>query len=137
MLFVINPSAGVKSLTEAQAREVLTGGVTNWKDVGGADLPIKVVLPFAGDGVRVTVQEQILNGADFVKDAVLRNSAKDIPPVIKQLPGSVSCLSEKNATGLTTVEYEKPIHISTLLVTKGEPAGDIKKVVDAVKGLVK
>jgi phosphate transport system substrate-binding protein len=137
LLFVVNPSAGVKSLTEAQARDVLSGKTANWKEVGGADLPIKVVLPVAGDGARVTVQEQVLNGADFVKDAIVRNSSKDIPPVIGQLPGSVSFLSEKNATGLTTVAYEKDLQMPSLLVTKGEPAGEVKKVVEAVKGIIK
>jgi phosphate transport system substrate-binding protein len=137
LLFVINPSAGVKSFTEAQARDVFTGKVANWKEVGGADLSVKVVLPAVGDGARVTTQEQVLGGADFVKDAIVRNSSKDIPPVIGQLPGSVSFLSEKNAAGLTTVAYEKDLQMPSLLVTRGEPAGDVKKVVDAVKGIIK
>lgn len=137
LVFVINPSAGVKALTEAQARDVLTGKTANWKEVGGADMPIKVVLPVAGDGVRVAVQEQILNGTDFIKDAILRNSAKDIPPVISQLPGSISFLSDKNASGLTTVACEKHLQMSQLLVTKGEPAGDVKKIVDSVTAIIK
>jgi phosphate transport system substrate-binding protein len=137
LVFVINPAAGVKSLTAAQARDVLTGKSTNWKDVGGADLPIKVVMPFAGDGARVTVQDQILNGAEFVKDAIVRNSSKDIPPVIGQLPGSISFLSEKNAGGLTTVACDQPLQMPQFLVTKGEPAGDVKKIVDSLKASIK
>ena len=137
LAFVIHPSAGVKSLTEAQVRDLLSGKAARWKDAGGADVPVKVVLPFAGDGARVTVQEVVLNGADFAKDAILRNSSKDIPAVIKQLPGSISFLSERNAEGLTTVGYEKDLQMPLLLVTKGDPAGDVKKVVDSVKGALK
>ena len=137
LTFVVHPSAGVKSLTEAQARDVLTGKVTNWKDVGGADLPIKVVLPVVGDGARVTVESEVLNGADFTKDAIVRNSSKDIPPVIKQMPGSVSFLSRKNAADLATVTYEKDLQMPSLLVTKGEPAGAVKKVLDAIQGVIK
>ena len=137
LVFVINPAAGVKSLTEAQARDLCTGKITNWKDAGGADVPVKLVLPFAGDGARVSLQEQLFNGADFAKDAILRNSSKDIPPVLGQLAGSFSCLSEKNATGMTTVACDKDIQMPLLLVTKGEAAGDAKKVTEAIKGVIK
>ena len=137
LVFAINPAAGVKSVTEAQARDLCTGKITNWKEAGGADVPVKLVLAFAGDGARVSLQEQLLNGADFAKDAILRNSSKDIPPVLGQLPGSFSCLSEKNATGLTTVTCDKDIQMPMLLVTKGEPAGDAKKVTEAIKGAIK
>jgi phosphate transport system substrate-binding protein len=137
IVLVVHPAAGVKSITEAQLHDLLVGKVTQWKDLGGGDVAVKLVLPFAGDGVRVTVQEQVLKGEDFVKSAILRNSAKDIPPVIGQLPGSISFLSEKNAAGMTTVACDKDIQMPLLLVTKGEPAGDIKKAVDAIKALVK
>lgn len=137
LVFVVNPANGAKSLTEAQARDVFSGKVANWKDVGGADVPVKVVLPFVGDGARVTVQEELLKGADFAKDAIVRNSSKDIPPVITQLPGSISFLSTKNAEGLTTVACEKDLKMPNLLVTKGDPAGDIKKAMDAIKGVIK
>lgn len=137
LIFVVHSSVAVKALTEAQVRDILTGKATNWNEVGGADLPIKVVIAFVGDGTRVTLQETILNGADFVKSAIVRNSSKDIAPVISQLPGSISVLSEKNAAGLPSVAYEKDLQMPCLLVTKGDPAGDIKKVVDAVKQTIK
>jgi phosphate transport system substrate-binding protein len=38
--FGVHPSTGVGSLTEAQICDIYAGRVTNWKQVGGADLPI-------------------------------------------------------------------------------------------------
>jgi phosphate transport system substrate-binding protein len=83
--FVTHPGVGVKTLTEAQLRDPLTGKTANWKDGGGPDLPVKLVLPFPGDGVRISLQESILTGAEFAKAAILRNIAKDIVPVVRQL----------------------------------------------------
>jgi phosphate transport system substrate-binding protein len=40
--FVVSPKAGVRDLSEAQICDVFSGHVTNWKDVGGNDLPIDV-----------------------------------------------------------------------------------------------
>ena len=37
---VINPSNGVVKLTRQQLEDIFTGKVTNWKQVGGADLKI-------------------------------------------------------------------------------------------------
>jgi phosphate transport system substrate-binding protein len=41
--FFVNPSSGIKSLDTKQLLAVYSGDVTNWKEVGGADLRIRVV----------------------------------------------------------------------------------------------
>ncbi len=132
IVFVAHPSAGVKSINEAQARDVLSGKITNWKEIGGSDQPIKVVLPFPGDGVRITVKEVVLNGGTFAPDAIVRATSKDIAPIVSQLQGSFSILSKKNAAGLDVLSYEKPIVMPQSFVTQGEPGGDIQKTLDAV-----
>lgn len=134
---ITHPAAGVKSLKEAQLRDVLSGKVTNWKDVGGSDQAIKLVLPFAGDGARITMQEALLAGADFAKDAVVRNTSKELSAVVAQLPGSISFLTAKNIEGnveKVTVDKEFPMPLQ--FVVKGEPAGDVKKVIETAKTLL-
>jgi phosphate transport system substrate-binding protein len=42
VVFVVSPKTGVRDLTEAQICDIYSGRVTNWKDVGGNDLPIDV-----------------------------------------------------------------------------------------------
>jgi phosphate transport system substrate-binding protein len=138
LVIVTHPGVGVKSLTAAQLKDLLTGKIRSWKDVGGADLPVKVVLPFLGDGARISIQETILKDASFPKDAILRNSSKDLAVVLSQLPGSCSFLSIKNVTGdIASVPVDCDLIMPLALITKGEPAGDVKKVVDAAKALIK
>ena len=135
---ITHPGVGVKSLSENQLRDIFSGKITQWKAVGGADIPVKVVLPFAGDGVRATIQQEVMKDVDFTKTAIIRNTAKDISVVIAQLPGSCSCLSVKNVEGnVATIKTEKEYLMPLSLVTKGEPSGDIKKVIEAAKEIAK
>lgn len=43
LAIVVHPSNPVKSLTQQQVRDILTGKITNWKEVGEKERPIKVV----------------------------------------------------------------------------------------------
>ena len=42
-VFFVHPSAKVRNLSAAQLTGIFTGTVTNWRDVGGADLRVRVV----------------------------------------------------------------------------------------------
>ncbi len=139
LLFVTHPGAGVKSLTTGQTKDILSGKIKNWKDVGGNDVPIKVVLPFVGDGSRTSIQEEILGGADFTKDALLRNLSKDITPIVVQMPGACSALSAKNVEGsnVAVVKTETELFMPLVLVVKGEPGAEIKKVIEEAKSILK
>ena len=138
MSLLTHPSAGVKSFTQAQLRDVFTGKTANWKEVGGADLPIKVVIPFAGDGARVTLQATVLEGAEYAKGAIVRVSSKDVPVAVAQLPGACAVLASENVTGnVITVPLDKDLPMPWALVVKGEPSGAVKKVVEAVTELIK
>lgn len=136
--FITHASAGIKTISMAQLRDVLTGKATNWKEVGGADQPIKLVVPFGADGTRVTAQNLLFPGEDYAKGAIVRNSAKDISSVVSQVPGACAVIGMQNVEGnVVTVAMEKDLLVPWSLVLKGDPTPEIKKVVDAAKATVK
>jgi len=49
IVFVANPSIPPLNLTTAQTRDIFSGKVTNWKDVGGPDAKIRVLSRYEGD----------------------------------------------------------------------------------------
>ena len=137
-VFCVHPSVGIKSITDAQLAGILTGKITNWKDVGGADVPVKVVLPARGDGVRVTFQTQLLKGAPYVGNAIVRNSSKDVCVVVAQIPGACTIVGKYNVAGnVVSVTTESHFPVTWAFVTKGEAAGDAKKVIDAAAAQLK
>ena len=62
-VLVVNPDVtGVTNLTTAQIKSIYTGKTTNWKDLGGPDLPIVVVSRPTTSGTRATFKQYILGG---------------------------------------------------------------------------
>jgi len=56
---VVNRQAGVFSLSLGQLRDIFGGKFTNWRQVGGPDLPIHVVARVSGSGTRRTFDATI------------------------------------------------------------------------------
>jgi len=61
MVPVVHPSNPVKSLTRAQLKDIFSGKVTNWKQLGGKDAPIVVVGRDTSSGTYGTWQEMIMD----------------------------------------------------------------------------
>lgn len=57
---IVNSGAGVTNLTTAQLQGVYAGTYTNWKQVGGKDLPIVVVSRPTSSGTRATFAQYVL-----------------------------------------------------------------------------
>ena len=81
----VNAENSVKELTLDQLKNIFTGKVTNWKEVGGADAPITVYSRENSSGTYEFFKEHVLKGQDFVASAqtvpgtalILQNVSKD------------------------------------------------------------
>src|SRR5215831_14463551 len=62
----VHPSNGVRSLSEAQIADILTGKIKSWNEVGGADKPIVVVCEGKGGGVRSMIEHEYLGDGEIV-----------------------------------------------------------------------
>ena len=54
---IVNPANGVEDLTVEQIADIFSGKITNWSEVGGADLEIAVYGREAGSGTRGAFEE--------------------------------------------------------------------------------
>lgn len=82
---VTNAKNPVDALTLDQLRDIYAGSISNWKDVGGPDEPIKVLQrPYPATGVAVLFKKQILKDRDYRKDAVNLASYKNMTHICEQ-----------------------------------------------------
>ncbi|MGP3982923.1 substrate-binding domain-containing protein [Streptomyces sp. KR80] len=59
---VVNKEAGVQDLSLQQIRRLSEGRITNWKEVGGHDQPVRLVGRYSNSGTRRAFEQQILDG---------------------------------------------------------------------------
>ncbi|MCX5653197.1 MAG: phosphate ABC transporter substrate-binding protein, partial [Planctomycetota bacterium] len=66
---VVHPSNPVKAIMRNQLKDIYTGKITNWKDVGGQDLPIVVISRDTSSGTYEVFAEKVL-GKDKMSEKV-------------------------------------------------------------------
>ena len=91
-VFIVSPAANVRDLTAEQVTRIFRGEITNWQEVGGTDLRIKVVSRDDADStlkvLRATVPGwRSLQMTDKTKQAATTQEAIDL---VAQLPGAIS-----------------------------------------------
>ena len=99
---VVNPDVtGVTNLTSAQIKSIYTGKTTNWKDVGGPDLPIVVVSRPVTSGTRATFKQYVLGGtAESPAKAknLTADSTKLVLQTVEQTNGAIGYAALGNAS---------------------------------------
>lgn len=145
----IHPSNPVKGLTLAQLKDIYTGKVGNWSQVGGGNGKIVRYSRENNSGTYVYFKEHVLQKADY--DATCQNmpgTAAIVNAVAKD-PAGIGYGGVAYATGvkklpvkkdaaspayLPTEAYVKsgkyPISRSLYMYTRGPATGEVKKYID-------
>ena len=138
---IARKECGVDSLTEEQLQDIFAGGIINWKEVGGADLPVMIIVPGEDTAAHKNFRRQVMKHKDIAHDFMAYDSTMVIEAV-KYFPcGSVSFISQGAAVrhkelitlkidGLSPTDKDYPYFQEFYYVTKGEPTGNVKKFID-------
>jgi len=130
--FVVHPSNPVTALTLAQITGILSGKITKWSEVGGADQPILIVAAGPGDGVRSVVEGRLLGGASISAKVKEMPNATQIAQVAAQLPAAFGVSSAASIrSGVTVLKTDQTIGQPLILVTMGPATPDATKVIEA------
>nr|WP_225422778.1 phosphate ABC transporter substrate-binding protein PstS family protein [Lacticaseibacillus suibinensis] len=137
---IVNKAVGVSDLTVVQLRRLFTGEITNWKQVGGKDLPVVVVNRAQGSGTRATFEKWVLGDRQPMA-AQEQDSTGMVRSIVASTPGAVSyvafsyvdktvrplALSGVKPTDQNVTTGAWPIWSYEHMYTKGAPTGLTKK----------
>jgi phosphate transport system substrate-binding protein len=133
--FAVNRQNPVRRITLADIAAVLDGRIVNWRQLGGADLPVRVVAVREGGGVLTAVEARILDGRVPHCEVVWVHLATQVYKTVSAQPGALGIgqlglLRNAEAVELTT---DGAIMQELNLVTLGEPTPDTQQVIRAIQ----
>ena len=150
--FITHPNNPVTGITSQQARDILTGKVTNWKQVGGPDKPIVVIYRIQTEigkfsGVGYMTRRFLFNDpyVEFTEKALYFRDSGLVEKNVENIqwafaPDGVSSARRRNVKILTldgipcTKENVAngiyPFFRPLYLITRGKPSGELKKFLD-------
>lgn len=145
-VFIVDKANKVDNLTKDQVIGILTGKITNWKEVGGDDQKITLIHRAKSSGSRATISDVVLKGANFTDNAVIQDSNGAVRAAIASTPGAIGYVDAPYADDSVKVlkfdgvEYSAqniidgkyPIYGYGHMYTKGEPTGAVKAFIDYI-----
>jgi phosphate transport system substrate-binding protein len=109
----VNAKNPIKELNMDQLRLIFTGKITNWKELGGADMKIIVYSRENSSGTYVFFKEHVLKNADYTQRA-------------QSMPGTAAVVNavakEKNSIGYGGAAYAKGIKVLPIKKDDASPA---------------
>ncbi|MCK9152162.1 phosphate ABC transporter substrate-binding protein [Methanobacterium alcaliphilum] len=146
IVIAVNTQNKVNDLTVDQLRDIFSGKITNWNQVGGADATIHVVVRESGSGTLSSFQSLVMNKTEIRPDAIVQGSTEAVKQAVKQDPYAVGFVSLShmssdvkgievngiNASETTIADGSYPLQVPFEFLTKGEPTGVTKEFIDWV-----
>lgn len=86
---IVNPSNKVSQLTREQLEGIFTGKITNWKQVGGADMRIVVYSRETSSGTYEFFKEHVLGNKNYAASALLMPATGAVVQSISQTKGAI------------------------------------------------
>jgi phosphate transport system substrate-binding protein len=145
---VVHPTNPVRDLSADQIRKLFTGQISNWKEVGGPDLPVRIITREEGSGTRESFANLVMKGEKISIKALVQESNGTVKKLVQTDPQAVGYMSlglvllgkevkPVNIDGVTASEanvvagaykFSRPF----LFVTKGRPSGDAQQFIEYV-----
>ncbi|HPR56086.1 MAG TPA: PstS family phosphate ABC transporter substrate-binding protein [Deltaproteobacteria bacterium] len=143
---ILHPSNPISALTKTQIKDIYTGKVSNWKEIGGPNAKIVAVSRDTSSGTFEAFETLAINKEKVRPDALTTASNQAVAQTVAQTPGAigyvgVGYLSPKvkdvtvdgiKCTRQTIQSGKYPLARELYMYTNGKPSGNTAKYIDFV-----
>jgi phosphate transport system substrate-binding protein len=129
----LNKTNRVSALSQTQLRDIFTGKITNWKQVGGENRKIVTVWGDETPDLNRLFSKYIIGTRPIVKTAVKATDQQSIIEFIAKTPGAIGIASHAYKSGRTRNPRTPFVSAKVIAITKGSPSEDLQKLLEVVK----
>jgi phosphate transport system substrate-binding protein len=133
ILAYLNKNNRITALSQVQLRDIFTGEITNWKQVGGDNRKIVVVWSDETPDQNRLFSRFIIGTRQIVKTAVKASDQQDIIERIIKTPGAIGIASHAYKSGRTRNPKIPFVSAKVIAITKGAPGEGAQKLLEVVK----
>ena len=138
IVFIVHPSNPVRELSWAQIKDIHTGRIKNWNEVGGPTMRIIVFTDAITGGTRAMIKKIVLGGEDYGPDCRPLEAVRFVNDQVAELKGGFGGLGRgfvdtKRVKIVTTEKLERPLGFIT---KKGDVSANARKVMEAFQAEV-
>jgi phosphate transport system substrate-binding protein len=132
IVFIVHPSNPVGKLTPEQLRDILSGKIGNWKEVGGTDKAIVVYGEGPTAGTRAMIKKLLLSGAEYTPGLKAQSSIKRVAEVVAGDEAGIAGVGRNfveagKTKAVDSKKFERPLALATM----GAPKPAARAVIDA------
>lgn len=94
LVIAVHPSVGIQELTTEQVKDIYRGRYSNWKELGGADLPIVVLDRNEDESAKIVLRKHVLGSSlEVTSSAAVLSHEPDMISALSSTPGAIGYFS--------------------------------------------
>jgi PBP superfamily domain len=128
VVVIVQSQNNIDNLTADQIHSIFLGQVTDWKDVGGSDMPIQVWTYAQGEDIQQIFEQNVMNNQPVTSLARLAVSAQNMLDSVGNDAGSIGFLPHSLETANVHDVY-KVASEPLLAITKSQPQGAVNDLI--------
>lgn len=144
LAIIISPDNPLGNLTLEQIRNIYTGAVTNWNELGGRDARIHIISREEGSGTRSAFEELVMDKSYITPKAIIQDSNGAVRQLVASDKNSIGFISLGlvdetvkavklggiEPTWETVSDGSYSLYRPFLFISAGEPTGQAKQFIE-------
>ncbi|HNX82668.1 MAG TPA: phosphate ABC transporter substrate-binding protein [Candidatus Omnitrophota bacterium] len=144
---IVHSTNSINALTKKQVKDIYTGKISNWSQVGGPDEKIVVISRDTSSGTFEAFGELALDKEKVRSDALMQASNQAVASAVAGTPGGIGYVGLGFVSGQvkaleingvkpskeTVLTNKYPISRPLFMYTNGEPKGLVRDYIDFIK----
>lgn len=127
---------GPEKLTDRQIAALLSGKITNWKEVSTASHPVKVILSPKQPATGKFIEDTVMGGLSITRNAEMLEPASDIPALVRKVgstPGAIGFGPLNAVNDLVNVPIQPVVGRPIVLIFKGQPKSELLQLIKYIR----